>query len=328
MVNKSSLELEQTLNKCNIQDSTEHLLEKIETINRLKQEKNAVILAHYYMRDSIKIGIADYVGDSLDLSKSAMRTEADLIVFCGVDFMAETAKILNPHKKVILPSREAGCSLAESITAEDVKKLRKDYPDAAIATYINTTADVKAECDVCVTSANAPKVISRLPNKRVVFIPDNYMARNLENEIDKEIIFWDGTCVVHEQFNQHYFREFRSKVPGLKVLAHYECDPSTIEAADMHGSTSDMRRYVGETDADAYLLATECGLASTIIEDHPEKKIIGPCMICPYMKEITIDNTLHALTDEKPEITISAYTIDRARISLERMFALGDSNER
>src|SRR3989344_2479618 len=202
-------------------------LDTVDSINKLKKEKNAVVLAHYYMRDGIKFGIADYVGDSLDLSKAAMETDADIIVFCGVHFMAETAKILNPGKKDLRPDLEAGFSLAKSITANDVKNLRKKYPDAAFVTYVNTTADVKAECDVCVTSANAPKILSRIQNNRIVFLPDMYMGKNIVQEVPgKEIIFWTGRCIVHEQFTKEHVESYRRRFPGLKVLAHYECDPS------------------------------------------------------------------------------------------------------
>ncbi|MBI1969875.1 quinolinate synthase NadA [Candidatus Woesearchaeota archaeon] len=302
----------------------EDMIRVIEEINALKKEKNAVILAHYYMRDGIKVGIADYIGDSLDLSKAAKATDAAMIVFCGVHFMAETAKILNPSKKVLLPSLEAGCSLAASITGADVRRLREQYPDAAVVTYINTTAEVKAESDVCVTSANAKKVISRLPQKKIVFIPDKYMARNLREELpDKEIIEWDGACIVHEQYAGLYIPVLRSQHPGLKVLAHYECDGSVIKAADMHGGTSDMRRYIRETNAPAYFLATECGLASTIKAEMPEKNIVGACTVCPYMKKIDLHNTLQTLQEEKPEIVVPEPIRARAEKCLERMFELG-----
>lgn len=302
----------------------ENALNTVDSINKLKKEKNAVILSHYYMRDGIKFGIADYVGDSLDLSKAAMETDADIIVFCGVHFMAETAKILNPEKKVLLPDLSAGCSLAESITIGDVKGLRLQYPDAAFVTYVNTTADVKAECDVCVTSANAVKIVSKIPNKQIVFLPDNYMARNLLQEVpDKEIIYWNGKCIVHEQFSKDQIVKYRRQIPGLKVLAHYECDPSVIETADMHGGTGDMRKYVRNNPADAYLLATECGLASTVKAEFPDKNIVGPCNLCPYMKKIDLYNTLKVLQDEVPEINVNEETRIRALKSLDKMLELG-----
>ncbi|MBI2549355.1 quinolinate synthase NadA [Candidatus Woesearchaeota archaeon] len=295
----------------------------IQQINELKKQKNAVILAHYYMRDAIKFGIADYIGDSLDLSKAAVETTADIIVFCGVLFMAETAKIVNPQKKVLLPDLEAGCSLAESINVEDVKALRKQYPHAAFVTYVNTLADIKAECDVCVTSANAPKVVARLPEKQIVFMPDKYMGKNLQNELpEKEIIIWDGACVVHEVFAPLHFAEYRTQYPGIKILAHYECDESVLAQADMHGATSDMRKYVREHPAPAYFIATECGLASTIKAEFPESTIIGPCNVCPYMKKNSLQNTLKALQEEKPEIIIPEAIRQRAERSLQRMFSL------
>jgi quinolinate synthase len=301
----------------------ENVLDAVDEINRLKKEKNAVILAHYYMRDELKLGIADYIGDSLDLSKEAKATDADLIVFCGVHFMAETAKILNSQKKVLLPNLGAGCSLAESITAEQVRDLRKQYPDAAFATYINTTAEVKAEVDVCVTSANAPKIIAELPQKQVVFLPDAYMGANLKTEIpDKEILIWEGTCVVHETFSPYDIIQARLENPDVKVLAHYECHPDVLRDADMHGGTSDMIRYIEGTDAPAYVLATECGLAGTIKKQFPDKELIGPCQMCTYMKMINIYNTLDTLRTEQPEITVPEDIRVKAERSLDKMLEL------
>ena len=301
----------------------ENVLDAAGEINRLKDEKNAVILAHYYMRDEIKLGVADYIGDSLDLSKEAKATDANIIVFCGVHFMAETAKILNPQKKVLLPNLEAGCSLAESITAEQIRDLRKQYPDAAFATYINTTADVKAEVDVCVTSANAPRIIAQLPQKQIVFLPDAYMGANLKAEIpDKEILLWEGKCIVHETFSPYDIIQARLENPDVKVLAHYECHPDVIRDADMHGGTSDMIRYIERTDAPAYVLATECGLAGTIKKQFPDKELIGPCQMCTYMKMINIYNTLETLRTEQPEITVPENIRIRAERSLDRMFEL------
>jgi quinolinate synthase len=305
----------------------EDMIKTIKDINELKIEKNAVILAHYYMRDGIKFGVADYVGDSLDLSKVAKEADADIIVFCGVNFMAETAKILNPGKKVLLPSLRAGCSLAESIKGEDVRRLRELHPDAAFVTYINTTADVKAECDVCVTSANAPRIISRLEEKEIYFLPDNYMARNiaedLKDKTDKKITFWNGECIVHEGFTAGKIQSYRIGNPGLQVLAHYECKPEVINVADMHGGTSDMRRFIRENEAPAYLLVTECGLSSTVKAEFPDKNIIGPCNLCPYMKEVDLNNTRDALINEQPEITVPEDIRVRANKALERMFELG-----
>ncbi|PIN79622.1 quinolinate synthase [Candidatus Woesearchaeota archaeon CG10_big_fil_rev_8_21_14_0_10_34_8] len=319
----STAALRIVLDKCVLGKDMEEELKKIELINKLKKQKNAVILAHYYMNDAIKLGIADYIGDSLDLSKVARDTTADMIIFCGVHFMAETAKILNSKKKVFLPNQAAGCSLAESITAEDVRKLRMLYPDAAIVTYINTSAAVKAETDVCVTSANAPKIVKALPNKRIVFIPDKYMAANLKKEVpEKEIIVWDGRCIVHEEFTKDMLNSYRKQIPGLKVLAHYECRKEVVEAADMHGGTSDMRKYIAENSAPAFLLATECGLSSTIKSENPEKEIMGPCMLCPYMRKITIENTLKILQTESPEITVPENIRIRAKKSIDRMFEL------
>ena len=302
----------------------EEMLDTIDAIRVLKREQNAVVLAHYYMRDGIKLGIADYIGDSLDLSKAAMAATQEVIVFCGVNFMAETAKILNPSKRVILPSLEAGCSLAESITAEDVRKLREQHPGAPVVTYINTTAAVKAECDVTVTSANAPKIVRALPEQKIIFVPDKYMGRNLQQEIpEKEIVLWNGACIVHEGYAAAWLPVLRQQHPGLKVLAHYECDGGVITNADMHGGTSDMMRYVRETNAPAYFLATECGLASTLKTEMPDKNIVGPCQVCPYMKQNGLGKVEDALRTGQPEITVPESTRLRAKRTLDRMFELG-----
>ncbi len=301
----------------------ERVLDAVDDINRIKAEKNAIVLAHYYMRDVIKFGIADYVGDSLDLSRAGRDTDADLIVFCGVNFMAETAKILSPGKTVLLPTLAAGCSLAESITAEDVRKLRSEFPNAAVVTYVNTTADVKAESDVCVTSANAKKIVAALPNDEIIFLPDMYMGANIAAEMpEKKFITWKGTCIVHERFTGPDLMHYKAMHPGLKVLAHYECPPDVLEMADMHGGTSDMRRYIAENPAQSYLLATECGMSSTIKEEFPEKEILGPCNLCPYMKSVDIYNTRKTLIMGKPEIIVPEGIRIRALRSLERMFEL------
>ena len=294
----------------------------IEEINRLKKEKNAIILGHYYQREAIKY-VADFIGDSYDLSKAAKETNADIILFCGVNFMAETAKILNPGKKVILPTLEAGCSLAESITVADVRQLRKKHPDAAVVAYVNTTAQVKAEVDVCVTSANVVKIVSKIPQKKIIFLPDRYMGENIKMELpEKDIYVWNGNCIVHELFKVSDFTLFRQKYRGLRVLAHYECEQPVLQHADMHGGTSDMIRYIQNTDAPAYLLATECGLASTIKEQFPKKAIVGPCNLCPYMKKNTIYNTLEALRTERPQIIIPEEVRLKAYRSLEKMLEM------
>ena len=307
----------------------------IDEINALKKEKNAVVLGHWYMRDSVKL-VADYLGDSLDLSRKARETTADVIVFAGVRFMAETAKILNPGKKVILPTLEAGCSLADSITGEDVTRLRTIYPDAAVVTYVNTTAEVKAESDVCVTSANAKTIIERLPQKQILFIPDKYMGKNLKAELPgKEIITYDGACILHETFTGMDIPGLRKLMPGLRVLAHYECDPSIIAAADFHGGTNDMKKYIARETAEAkkrgdhltFLMATECGLSSTIKNEYAQRgedlELVGPCNLCPYMKTVTLRNLRDSLRDGKPEILVPEHVRVKAYRALERMFELG-----
>ncbi|MBI4148848.1 quinolinate synthase NadA [Candidatus Woesearchaeota archaeon] len=312
----------------------EGTLDVMEEIHALKREKRAIILGHWYMRDGVKL-VADYLGDSLDLSRIARATDADIILFAGVHFMAETAKILNPGKKVLLPTLEAGCSLAESIVPADVRRLRGMYPQAAIATYINTSAAVKAETDVCVTSANARQVISKLPQHQVVFIPDQYMGANLKKELpEKEIITYDGACILHEQFTGLQIPALRARNPGLRVLSHYECDPSIIAQSDMHGGTNDMINYIlreraaaqREGKAVTFLLATECGLSSTLTSQFQQKgmpiDIVGPCHLCPYMKKVDIYNVRDALRDERLEITVVEGIRIRAYQSLQRMFEL------
>lgn len=291
-------------------------------INRLKKLRNATILAHNYQRPEIIFGIADFVGDSLGLSVNAAGTDADEIVFCGVRFMAETAKILSPKKKVLLPDTEAGCSLAESITAKDIRELKRQHPDAAVVCYVNTTAAIKAESDICCTSANIRKVLDSLPNKKVIFVPDEFMAKNVAETTDKEIIRWKGRCIVHETFREEMIGDFREKHPGLKVLSHLECSPSVIGISDMAGSTSEMIDFVRKSDAKDFLLATECGLSEMMQANFPEKNFAGTCQICPYMKKINLENVLKALENGKFGITVPEKTRRKAKKSLARMMAL------
>jgi quinolinate synthase len=293
-------------------------------INLLKKQKNAIILAHSYQMPQIIFGVADFVGDSLGLSKEAMNVTVDTIVFCGVEFMAETAKLLNDKKTVLLPSPDAGCSLASGITPSDVKKLRKKYPGVPIVCYINTTAEVKAECDVCVTSANVVDVIDKIDSDRIIYLPDKHMAKNLNRLTDKEIIGWNAECIVHNQFTGEQIKSLRTQYPGILILAHTECDPSVALEADMVGSTSDMIRYVESSQNIDFALITECGLSEKLRVDFPDKNFYGSCVLCPYMKEINLDNILQALESPLPEqiIEIPVEIQERARNSLERMFYL------
>jgi quinolinate synthase len=293
-------------------------------INQLKEQKNAVILAHSYQMPQIIFGVADFVGDSLGLSREAMNVDADIIVFCGVRFMAETAKLVNPEKTVLVPSPEAGCSLAEGISAEDVQKLREQYADIPIVCYVNTTAAVKAECDVCVTSANAVEVIKKLDSDTVVFLPDRHMTQNLGPLTGKRIIGWDAECIVHDQFTQEQVQQLREDYQNIQVLAHSECDPSVAAEADLVGSTGDMIRYVKSSSTQNFALITECGLTERLQIECPEKKFVGTCILCPYMKTNTLENTLQVLKSPHRNqiIDISQDIQFRAQRSLERMFAL------
>lgn len=289
-------------------------------INNLKKEKNAVILSHSYQIPEIMYGVADHVGDSFGLSKLARNLDAETIVFCSVHFMGETAKILNTEKKVLVPSR-AGCSLASSITAQDVLQLREKYPEAGIVCYVNTSAEVKAESDVCCTSSNALSIINVLPQDTVIFLPDMLMGKNLQKLTTKKLILWNGTCVVHEAFDAEAVRRVRQKFPDVKILAHYECAPSVIADVDMVGSTGDMMAYVKQTSATHLMLITECGITDRIRIEYPSKIIVGSCQLCPFMKQITLDDILQALKEPRPDqiVSVEHDVLVRARMSLTKM---------
>ncbi len=298
-------------------------------INRLKKERNAVICAHVYQTPDIILGVGDFVGDSYKLADDCRKTAADEIIFCGVHFMAETAKILNPSKKVYVPSERAGCSLSESITGEDVRKLKAQYPGLPVITYINTSAEVKAESDCIVTSANAEKILRKIyaGHERVIFLPDQFMGRNLAKALGKtpgdDIILWKGTCIVHERFSPELIRMYREKHPGLAVLAHAECPEELIAAVDFMGGTGDMMRYVESSNASAYLLVTECGFGELAKLRFPEKNFIAMCRLCPYMKSITLQAILSLLKDPSPkEVTVPADIAARAKKAIDRMFEL------
>ncbi len=298
-------------------------------INRLKKARNAVICAHVYQTPDIILGIGDLVGDSYKLADDCRKTAADAIVFCGVHFMAETAKILNPDRKVYVPSRNAGCSLSEAITAADVRGLKAEHPGLPVVTYINTTAEVKAESDCIVTSANAEKILRKMYEKhdKVIFIPDRFMGANLAKALGKtpgkDIILWKGTCVVHEHFKPELIDVYRKKYPGLVALAHAECPSELIKAVDFMGGTGDMMRYVENSNAAAYLLVTECGFGELAKLRFPEKNFIAMCRLCPYMKSITLDTVLSLLKDPAPqEVTVPADIAARAKVAIDKMFEL------
>jgi quinolinate synthase len=315
-------------------------------ILELKKRRNAVILAHNYMEPALFYSVPDHRGDSLELSRIAASTDADVIVFCGVRFMAETAKILSPDKTVLLPAKVAGCSLAASITAADVRALRARYPGVPVVAYVNTYADVKAEVDVCCTSGNARAVVESLDADTVLFLPDEYLARNVARETGKRILFpsvageieevdpgsgdgagtmigWRGRCEVHEQFSVEDVENVRKQFPDVLILAHPECSPEVVDASDYSASTSKMIRYVEDSTAPQYLLLTECSMADNIAAANPDKEMLGLCSVrCPHMNEITLEDTLGALRHDRQRIEIPEPIRRRALRSLERMIAI------
>ena len=292
-------------------------------INQLKKEKNAVILAHNYQTPEIYHGVSDFSADSLALAVEAAKTKADIIVMCGVHFMAETAKLMSPEKKVLLPDMKAGCSLSSSITGKDVRNLKKKYPGVPVVSYINTSADVKAETDVCCTSANAVKIVKSLGVNKVIFLPDVYLAKYVASQTDVEIISWKGTCEVHEQFNEEEINQIRKSNPGIKIIAHPECPPDVINASDFAGSTSGMIKYVKDNQPKKVMMVTECSMSDNVQVDNPNVEFIRPCNLCPHMKKITLPKVLECLENETNEIILDQDTIEKARKSVERMAEIG-----
>ena len=332
-------------------------------INRLKKERNAVILGHNYMEAALFHSIPDFVGDSLHLSRMAAQTDKEVIVFCGVEFMAETAKILSPDKTVLLPAEKAGCSLAASISAQDVRRLKEQFPGVPVVTYVNTYADVKAETDICCTSGNAAAVVNSLDSDRVIFIPDEFLAKNVAQETGKQIIIpsaaggqpvagrpneplsldpqtghplipleteefdligWHGRCEVHDKFSVQDIRNVRAQYPEVVILSHPECSPEVVAASDFTGSTSAMIRYVEQTDAPRYLLLTECSMGDNIIGANPDKEMLRLCSVrCPHMGQITMEDTLAALEKMQYEITVPEEILVRAARSVQRMVEIG-----
>ena len=295
----------------------------IEEINKLKIEKNAVILAHNYQTPEIYHGVADISADSLALAVEASKTSASIIVLCGVHFMAETAKLMNPSKKVLLPDMSAGCSLSASITGDDVRLLKQKYPGVPVVSYINTSADVKAETDICCTSANAVKVVESLKVDKVIFLPDQYLASYVASNTKVKIISWKGTCIVHEKFTAKEVEEVRAANPGIKVIAHPECPPDVIKASDFAGSTSGMVDYVSKNKPKKVMLVTECSMSDNVEADNPEVEFVKPCNLCPYMKKINLEKILDCLKNETNEINIDKKISDAARKSVLRMTEIG-----
>ena len=291
----------------------------VEQINKLKKEKNAVILAHSYMTPEIYHCVADIVGDSLKLAKESQKAKADIIIMCGVHFMAETAKILNPNKKVLIPDMSAGCSLAESITGEDVRLLKQKYPGVPVVSYVNTSADVKAETDICCTSSNAVEIVESLGVDKVIFLPDEYLGKNVAAQTKVKIITFHGTCIVHERFTPEEIKEYRKNYPGIVVLAHPECPPEVVAEADYTGSTSKMSNYVRDKQPKKVLMVTECSMSDNVAIENPEVEMIKPCNLCPYMKKITLQGIYNSLTNGTDEVKLTDAVMDKARLSIKRM---------
>ena len=298
----------------------------IHKINMLKKEKNAVVLAHNYQTPEIYHGIADISADSLSLAVEASRTEADIIILCGVHFMAETAKLMNPKKKVLLPDMGAGCSLAESITGKDVRMLKEKYPSVPVVTYVNTSAEVKAESDICCTSANAVRVVESLGVDKVIFLPDQYMAKYVQTKTKVQIISWIGTCIVHERFSAHEIKDIKKQNPEIVVLTHPECPPEVIASSDFTGSTSGMSQYVKKNQPSKVMLVTECSMSDNVQVENPNVQFIKPCNLCPHMKTITLSKVLDCLEKETNEILIPEIISRKARRAVERMVAVGRSH--
>lgn len=293
----------------------------IDAINKLKLLRRAVILAHNYQSPEVFHGVADITGDSLALAQRAADTAADVIVLCGVHFMAETAKVLNPSKTVLIPDADAGCSLAESITAADVRLLRQRYPGAPVVTYVNTSADVKAESDICCTSANAVHVVESLDADTVIFIPDKYLGRYVASQTDKRLVLWEGACEVHERFTGDEIRSLRA--PGVLVLAHPECPPDVLDVADFVGSTAAMSERIRRGDSNRVMLITECSMADNLAIEFPNVAFTRPCNLCPHMQRITLPKIYQALRNMAPAVEVAPDVAIRARAAVQRMLDVG-----
>ena len=298
----------------------------IHKINMLKKEKNAVVLTHNYQTPEIFHGVSDVAADSLALAVEASKTEADIIILCGVHFMAETAKLMNPKKKVLLPDMGAGCSLASSITGKDVRLLKEKYPGVPVVSYVNTSAEVKAESDICCTSANAIQVVESLGANKVIFLPDQYMAKYISTKTKVQIISWVGTCIVHERFSAQEINDVKKQNPGIKILSHPECSPEVIAVSDFTGSTSGMAKYVDKNQPEKVMLVTECSMSDNVQIENPNVQFVRPCNLCPYMKTITLPKILDCLETETNEILIPEIISRKARKAVERMAAIGRSH--
>lgn len=295
----------------------------VDAINRLKAERNAVILAHNYQTPEIFHCVADITGDSLELARRASDTDADVIVLAGVHFMAETAKLLNPDKVVLIPDVRAGCSLAESITAADIRELRERHPGVPVVTYVNTSAEVKAASDICCTSGNAVQIVESLNVPEVIFLPDEYLANYVAQQTDAKIITWQGHCEVHERFTAQELEDYRRSYSDLKIIAHPECPPDVLHAADFVGSTAQMTHYVRSTRPSRVLMVTECSMSDNVAADMPDVEFIRPCNLCPHMKRITLANIYESLDTLQPRVEIDSAVAAHARLAVERMLVHG-----
>jgi len=291
----------------------------LEEIEDLKRRRNAVVLAHNYMTPDIYHGVADLKGDSLALARLASATDAEVIVMAGVHFMAETAKIVNEHKTVLIPDTAAGCSLAEGITAADVRLLRQRYPGVPVVTYVNTSAAVKAESDICCTSGNAVEVVESLGTDRVIFLPDRYLGMWVASNSNVDIILWEGSCMVHERFTAEELRAYRALHPGIQIIAHPECPPDVLEEADFVGSTAGMIDWVGRERPRQVVMVTECSMSDNVAAESPDTEFVRPCNLCPHMKRITLTGIRDALRDMKHEVVVDPEVASRARVAVQRM---------
>ncbi|MFT5387483.1 MAG: quinolinate synthase [Lysobacterales bacterium] len=316
-------------------EKCEEITPLVNEINALKAEKNAVILAHSYVGAEIVYGVSDHIGDSYKLSKDAMASKADIIVFAAVRFMGETAQILNPQKKVLIPGPLDGCTLADAIDGDQVRALRKEFPEHTFVCYINTTADVKAECDVCVTSSNVYDIVETIENEKIYFLPDMLMGQNLENEmkrrnVKKEIKYFSGTCYVHEEYDVEDLQKIRLEYPEAKVVSHPECNTDVCDNSDYVGSTEQMLQYMRTTDAKQFLMLTECGLSARLQTEFPEKSLVGSCTLCKYMKSNTLEHIKRVLTDPQPKdyVNIDEDVRLRAQRCINMMFHYVDQSKK
>ncbi|AKS46371.1 quinolinate synthetase [Octadecabacter temperatus] len=291
----------------------------VKAINELKKKRNAVILGHNYMTPEIYHGVSDFVGDSLQIAMKAQEVDAEVIVQAGVHFMAETTKILCPEKTVLMPDMEAGCSLAESITADGIEEMRAKYPGAPVVTYVNTTADVKAASDICCTSSNALQIVDALDSDTVIMTPDQYLAQNVANQSKKNIVYWPGSCIVHEQYTAQDLKDFREWNPGTRLIAHPECPPDVVAEADFSGSTSGIIKYVTDEKPEKAMLITECSMASNIADELPEVDFVGPCNMCPYMKKISLEKILYVLHTMENKVEVDEAVAEGARLAVQKM---------